>query len=77
MSSKVLSLYRVFDVQNLDLCLTPELLKFLHNKVMLKLQWNTTFESFDCLPSINFVQYETMRILISIAMDIDPAHHKP
>jgi hypothetical protein len=34
-------------------------------------------ESFDCLPSIYFAQYETMRILISIAMDIDPAHHKP
>jgi hypothetical protein len=34
-------------------------------------------ESFDCLPSIYFAQYETMHILISIAKDIDPARLKP
>ena len=36
MSSKVLSLYCVFDVQNLVLCLTRELLRFLDYKIMLK-----------------------------------------
>jgi hypothetical protein len=30
-------------------------------------------ESFDCLPSINFAQYETMRILISIAKGYQPS----
>ena len=37
MSSKVLSLYYVFDGQNLVLCLTCELLKFLDYEIMLKL----------------------------------------
>ena len=43
LSSKVLSLYFVFDVQKLDLCLTRELLKFLDYKIMLTLQCKTTF----------------------------------
>ena len=43
LSSKVLSLYFVFDVQNLDLCLTRELLKFLDYKIMLTLECKTTF----------------------------------
>jgi hypothetical protein len=36
LTSKVLSLYCVFDVQNLVLCLTHELLIFLDYKIMLK-----------------------------------------
>ena len=43
LSSKVLSLYFVFDVQNLGLCLTRELLKFLDYKIMLTSQCKTTF----------------------------------
>jgi hypothetical protein len=36
LSSKLLSLYSVFDIQTLALCLTRELLKFLNYKIMLK-----------------------------------------
>jgi hypothetical protein len=38
LSSKVLSLYCVFEVQNLVLSLTCEFLKFLYYTIMLKLQ---------------------------------------
>ena len=34
-----------FDVQNLILCLTRELIKFIDYKIMLKLQCKTTFNS--------------------------------
>ena len=44
MSSKVLSLYCLPDVQNLVLCLTCERLKSLYNKAMLKSQCKTTFK---------------------------------
>ena len=44
MSSKVLSLYCLLDVQNFVLCLTCELLKSLDNKIMLKSQCKTTFK---------------------------------
>ena len=44
LSSNVLSLYCVFDVRNLVLCLTRELI-FIDYKIMLKLQCKTTFNS--------------------------------
>ena len=43
LSSNVLSLYCIFDVQNLVLCLNRELIKIIDNKIMLKLQCKTTF----------------------------------
>jgi hypothetical protein len=42
-SSNVLSLYCIFDVQNLILCLNRELIKIIDYKIMLKLQCKTTF----------------------------------
>ena len=45
LSSNVVSLYCIFDVQNLVLCLTRELIKFIDYKIMLKLQCKTTFYS--------------------------------
>jgi hypothetical protein len=45
LSSNLLSLYCVFDVRNLVLCLTGELIKFIDYKIMLKLQCKTTFNS--------------------------------
>ena len=45
MSTNVLSLYCIFDIQNLVLCLTRELMKFIDYKIMLKLQYKTTFNS--------------------------------
>ena len=45
LSSNVLSLYCIFDVQNLILCLNRELIKILDYKFMLKLQCKTTFNS--------------------------------
>jgi hypothetical protein len=45
LSSNVLSLYCIFDVQNLVSCLTGELIKFIDYKIMLKLQCKTTFNS--------------------------------
>ena len=45
LSSNVLSLYCIFDIQNLVLCLTCELIKFIDYKIMLKLQCKTTFNS--------------------------------
>ena len=45
LSSKVLSLYCIFDVQNLVLCLTRELIKFIAYKIILKLQCKTTFNT--------------------------------
>jgi hypothetical protein len=45
LSSNVLSVYCIFDVQNLVLCLTRELIKFIDYKIMLKLQCKTTFNS--------------------------------
>jgi hypothetical protein len=45
LSSNVLSLCCIFDVQNLVLCLTRELIKFIDYKIMLKLQCKTTFNS--------------------------------
>ena len=44
-SSNVLSLYCIFDVQNLVLCLNRELIKILDYKFKLKLQCKTTFNS--------------------------------
>ena len=43
LSSDVLSLYCIFDVQNLVLCLNRELIKIIDYKIMLKLQCKTTF----------------------------------
>jgi hypothetical protein len=37
------SLYCIFDVQNLVLCLNRELIKIIDYKIMLKLQCKTTF----------------------------------
>ena len=45
LSSNVLSLYCIFDVQNLVLCLTRELIKLIDYKIMLKWQCKTTFNS--------------------------------
>jgi hypothetical protein len=45
LSSNVLSLYCIFDVQNLVLCLTRELIKFIDYTIMLKSQCKTTFNS--------------------------------
>jgi hypothetical protein len=44
LSSNVLSLYCVFDVRNLVLCLTRLLIKFIDYKIMLKLQCKTTMK---------------------------------
>jgi hypothetical protein len=44
-SSNILSLYCIFDVQNLVLCLNRELIKIIDYKFMLKLQCKTTFNS--------------------------------
>jgi hypothetical protein len=44
-SSNVLSLYCIFDVQNVVLCLNRELIKIIDYKFMLKLQCKTTFNS--------------------------------
>ena len=45
LSSNILSLYCIFDVQNLVLCLNCELIKIIDYKFMLKLQCKTTFNS--------------------------------
>ena len=45
LSSNVLSLYCIFDVQNLVLCLNRELIKIIDYKFMLKLQCKTTYNS--------------------------------
>ena len=45
LSSNVLALYCIFDVQNLVLCLIHELIKIIDYKLMLKLQCTTTFNS--------------------------------
>jgi hypothetical protein len=45
LSSNVLSLYCIFDIQNLVLCLNRELIKIIDYKFMLKLQCKTTFNS--------------------------------
>ena len=45
LSSNILSLYCIFDVQNLVLCLTRELIKCIDYKIMLKFQCQTTFNS--------------------------------
>jgi hypothetical protein len=45
LSLNVLSLYCIFDVQNLVLCLNRELIKIIDYKFMLKLQCKTTFNS--------------------------------
>ena len=44
-SSNILSLYCIFDVQNLVLCLNRELIKIIDYKFMLKLQCKSTFNS--------------------------------
>jgi hypothetical protein len=44
----VLSLYCIFDVQNLVLCLNREIIKIIDYKFMLKLQCKTTFNSAFC-----------------------------
>jgi hypothetical protein len=45
LSSNILSLYCIFDVQNLVLYLNRELIKIIDYKFMLKLQCKTTFNS--------------------------------
>jgi hypothetical protein len=45
LSSNILSLYCIFDVQNLVLCLNRELIKIIDYKFMLKLQCKITFNS--------------------------------
>ena len=45
LSSNVLSLYGIFDVQNIVLRLNRELIKIIDYKFMLKLQCKTTFNS--------------------------------
>ena len=45
MYKNVLSLYCIFDVQNLVLCLNRKLIKIIDDKFMLKLQCKTTFNS--------------------------------
>jgi hypothetical protein len=45
MLSNLLSLYCIFDVQNLVLCLNRELIKIIDYRIMLKLQCKTTFNS--------------------------------
>ena len=45
LSSNILSLYCIFDVQNLCLCLNRERIKIIDYKFMLKLQCKTTFNS--------------------------------
>jgi hypothetical protein len=45
LSSNVLSLYCIFDVQNIVLRLNRELIKMIDYKFMLKLQCKTTFNS--------------------------------
>ena len=45
LSSNVLSLYCIFDVQNLVLCLNREFIKIIDYKIMLKLQCKNTFYS--------------------------------
>ena len=41
----IVSLYCIFDVQNLVLCLNRDLIKIIDYKFMLKLQCKTTFNS--------------------------------
>ena len=48
LSSKLLSLHSVFDVQYSVLCITRELLKFLAYRIMLKLQLKFTFNFAIC-----------------------------
>ena len=45
LSSNVLSLYCIFDVQILVLCLNREFIKIIDYKFMLKLQFKTTFNA--------------------------------
>ena len=45
LSSNILSLYCIFNVQNFVLCLNRELIKITDYKFMLKLQCETTFNS--------------------------------
>ena len=45
LSSNVLSLYCIFDVQNFVLCLNCELIKIIDYKIMLKSLCKTTFNS--------------------------------
>ena len=45
LSSNVLALYCIFDVQNLVLCLNRELIKIIDYRIMLKLQCKTTSNS--------------------------------
>jgi hypothetical protein len=55
LSSNVLSLYCIFDVQNFVLCLNRELIKMIDYKFMLKLQCKTTFNSVFAGKKINNV----------------------
>jgi hypothetical protein len=45
LSSNILSLYCIFDVQNLVLCLNRELIQIIDYRFMLKLQCKTKFNS--------------------------------
>ena len=56
LSSNVLSLYCIFDVQNLTLCLNCELIKIIDYKIMLKSLCKTTFNS--VFVGKNFIKIE-------------------
>jgi hypothetical protein len=61
LSSNALSLYCIFDVQNLVLCLNRELIKIIDYKIMLKLQCKTTFNPvFDGKNIIKIEQESTL-----------------
>ena len=59
LSSNVLSLYCIFDVQNLVLCLNRELIKILDYKIMLKLQCKTTFNTVLVVKKIIKIEQES------------------
>ena len=59
LSSNVLSLYCIFDIQNLVLCLNRELIKIIDYKFMLKLQCKTTFNSVFVGIKINKIEQES------------------
>ena len=59
LSSNILSLYCIFDVQNLVLCLNCELIKIIEYKFMLKLQCKTTFNSVFLVKKIIKIEQES------------------
>ena len=59
LSSNILSLYCIFDVQNLCLCLNRERIKIIDYKFMLKLQCKTTFNSVFLVKKIIKIEQES------------------